>query len=93
MYRYVGNRATLATDPSGNIAFISLVLIAAPLLGFGLTAGYTGIESYRSTGSAFNGQIWGAYGDGLEQIYQRNLEKYGDKLGPTIDYLRSKGKT
>jgi hypothetical protein len=29
----------------------------------------------------------------LEQIYDRNLNKYGDKLGPTIDYLRSKGKT
>jgi hypothetical protein len=29
----------------------------------------------------------------LEQIYQRNLEKYGDKLGPTIDYFRSRGKT
>ena len=25
----------------------------------------------------------------LEQIYQRNLQKYGDKLGPTIDYLRN----
>lgn len=29
----------------------------------------------------------------LEKIYQRNLEKYGDKLGPSIDYLRGKGKT
>ena len=29
----------------------------------------------------------------LEQIYQRNLKKYGDKLGPMIDYLRAKGKT
>ena len=29
----------------------------------------------------------------LEEIYQRNLEKYGDKLGPTIEYLRDKGKT
>jgi len=29
----------------------------------------------------------------LEQIYKRNMNKYGDKLGPTIDYLRSKGKT
>ncbi|RFS15039.1 DUF6443 domain-containing protein [Emticicia sp. C21] len=28
-----------------------------------------------------------------EEIYQRNLEKYGDKLGPTIDYLRQKGKS
>jgi hypothetical protein len=29
----------------------------------------------------------------LEKIYLRNLEKYEDKLGPTIDNLRSKGKT
>ena len=24
-------------------------------------------------------------------IYERNLNKYGDKLGPSIEYLRSKG--
>jgi hypothetical protein len=29
----------------------------------------------------------------LEQIYQRNLAKYGDTLGPTIDWLRARGKT
>lgn len=29
----------------------------------------------------------------LAEIYARNLEKYGDKLGPTIEYLRDKGKT
>ena len=29
----------------------------------------------------------------LEQIYQRNLAKYGDKLGPSIDWLRARGKT
>jgi hypothetical protein len=29
----------------------------------------------------------------LQQIYERNLAKYGDKLGPTIDYLRNKGKS
>ncbi|MCB9140143.1 MAG: hemagglutinin [Caldilineaceae bacterium] len=28
--------------------------------------------------------------DQLEIIYQRNLVKYGDKLGPTIDYLRNR---
>ncbi|GAA0835995.1 hypothetical protein GCM10009080_20710 [Cupriavidus pauculus] len=27
-----------------------------------------------------------------EAIYARNLEKYGDKLGPTVDWLRAKGK-
>lgn len=25
----------------------------------------------------------------LEKIYRRNLDLYGDKLGPTIDYLRN----
>lgn len=28
-----------------------------------------------------------------EEIYKRNLEKYGDELGPTIEYLRGKGKS
>jgi len=32
-------------------------------------------------------------GDMLQQIYQRNIQKYGDKLGPTIDYLRQQGKS
>ncbi|GAB3505077.1 hypothetical protein GCM10027521_60590 [Amycolatopsis cihanbeyliensis] len=27
------------------------------------------------------------------QIYTRNLEKYGDELGPTVEYLRSRGKS
>lgn len=31
--------------------------------------------------------------DMLQKIYSRNIEKYGDKLGPSIDYLRGKGKT
>ncbi|MNT71113.1 hypothetical protein D3C72_2095670 [compost metagenome] len=29
----------------------------------------------------------------LETIYARNLEKYGDKLGPSIDWLRANGKS
>jgi hypothetical protein len=29
----------------------------------------------------------------LEQIYTRNLQRYGDKLGPTIEWLRARGKT
>mgnify|MGYP001791567009 CR=1 FL=1 len=28
-----------------------------------------------------------------ESIYARNLTKYGDQYGPTVDYLRSQGKT
>lgn len=29
----------------------------------------------------------------LEEIYARNLKLYGDKLGPSIEYLRAQGKT
>jgi filamentous hemagglutinin len=29
----------------------------------------------------------------LEEIYARNLKQYGDKLGPTIEWLRAKGKS
>jgi hypothetical protein len=29
----------------------------------------------------------------LEKIYRRNEDKYGDPLGPSIDYLRSRGKS
>jgi RHS repeat-associated protein len=31
--------------------------------------------------------------DMLETIYARNMQKYGDKLGPTIEYLRKQGKS
>ena len=31
--------------------------------------------------------------DKLEQIYQRNIEKYGDPLGPSIDWLLDQGKS
>jgi hypothetical protein len=63
--------ATMATDPSGNLIFVP-VLIAGGLL-FGGTAAYTGWQSYQSTGSVFNGQVWGAYGssvwDSVRSIY------------------------
>lgn len=29
----------------------------------------------------------------LSEIYERNLEKYGDRLGPSIEYLRGRGKS
>ncbi len=29
----------------------------------------------------------------LEIIYARNLEVYGDKLGPSVDWLRANGKS
>jgi hypothetical protein len=28
-----------------------------------------------------------------EEIYARNLQKYGDKLGPSVDWLRARGKS
>jgi RHS repeat-associated protein len=31
--------------------------------------------------------------EALKGIYERNLEKYGDKLGPSIDWLKEKGKS
>ncbi len=31
--------------------------------------------------------------DELSKIYDRNLGLYGDKLGPTVDFLRSQGKS
>ena len=29
----------------------------------------------------------------LKKILERNLQKYGDELGPTIEWLRARGKT
>jgi hypothetical protein len=29
----------------------------------------------------------------LAEIYERNMRVYGDKLGPSIDWLRAKGKS
>ncbi|GGX28220.1 hypothetical protein GCM10010946_01230 [Undibacterium squillarum] len=31
--------------------------------------------------------------DKLKGIYTRNLERYGDKLGPSVDWLRARGKS
>ena len=31
--------------------------------------------------------------DKLAEIYERNLQKYGDKLGPSVDWLRAQGKS
>ena len=31
--------------------------------------------------------------DKLGEIYSRNIEKYGDKLGPTVEWLRARGKS
>ena len=29
----------------------------------------------------------------LAEIYERNLQQYGDRLGPTIEWLRAQGKS
>ena len=29
----------------------------------------------------------------ITKFYQRNIQKYGDKLGPSIEYLRQQGKS
>lgn len=29
----------------------------------------------------------------LAEIYERNLKRYGDRLGPTVEWLRERGKT
>ncbi len=31
--------------------------------------------------------------DKLAEITQRNIQRYGDPLGPTVDWLRGQGKT
>lgn len=31
--------------------------------------------------------------DKLAEIYERNVQKYGDKLGPSVDFLRNQGKS
>ncbi|MDW8244651.1 MAG: RHS repeat-associated core domain-containing protein [Thermogemmata sp.] len=73
LYRTVFNAPTVYTDPSGQLPFLVVFALAAVGLGGGGTAVYTGIESYRTTGSVFNRQIWGAYGDGLRIGAQANV--------------------
>ena len=29
----------------------------------------------------------------LDRFFKRNIDKYGDKWGPTVEYLRSQGKS
>ncbi|MDW8224159.1 MAG: hypothetical protein RMJ82_14545 [Gemmatales bacterium] len=72
-YRYVGNRATLATDPSGYAIFVPVLIIGGLFLGGSVA--YTGYQSYQSTGSVFNGEIWGAYLDGLRIGVQANVNE------------------
>lgn len=44
----------------------------------------------RALGVQYKGLTPDAF---LEKIYERNLAKYGDKLGPSLDWLRAQGKT
>lgn len=63
LYRVVLNAPTIYTDPSGQAIFIPLLIIGgAALLGVG---GCTAYESYRTTGTPFSEEIWGAAATGL----------------------------
>jgi hypothetical protein len=60
----VFNSPTIYTDPTGELPFLVVFVIAAVVIGGG-TAIYTGIESYSATGTPFSGEIWGAGISGL----------------------------
>ncbi len=47
-------------------------------------------EERRALGVEYKGLTPGAK---LREIYERNRRKYGDELGPTIDWLRDAGKS
>jgi RHS repeat-associated protein len=73
LYRYVGNRATLATDPSGNIAWFVAVPLVMSVGGFTWLTGSTALVSYRTTGSWWDAGTWGASWDGLRLGIQANI--------------------
>jgi RHS repeat-associated protein len=76
LYRTVFNAPTVYTDPTGQAIFIPVLVIGGLLVagaalytvGGLLVAGaalYTGWQSYQATGNPFDGQIWGAGGEGV----------------------------
>jgi RHS repeat-associated protein len=73
LYRYVGNRATLATDPSGNLAWFVAVPLVMSVGGFTWLTGSTALVSYRTTGSWWDAGTWGACWDGLRLGIQANV--------------------
>jgi RHS repeat-associated protein len=73
LYRYVGNRATLATDPSGNLAWFVAVPLVMSVGGFTWLTGSTALTAYRTTGSWWDAGTWGACWDGLRLGIQANV--------------------
>jgi RHS repeat-associated protein len=73
LYRYVGNRATMATDPSGNLAWFVAVPLVMSVGGFTWLTGSTALVSYRTTGSWWDAGTWGACWDGLRLGIQANV--------------------
>jgi RHS repeat-associated protein len=63
LYRTVFNAPTVYTDPSGQAIFIPVLVIGGLLVAG--AALYTGWQSYQATGNPFDGQIWGASGEGV----------------------------
>jgi hypothetical protein len=73
LYRYVGNTPTLATDPSGNLAWFVAVPLVMSVGGFTWLTGSTALVSYRTTGSWWDAGTWGACWDGLRLGIQANV--------------------
>jgi len=63
LYRTVFNAPTVYTDPSGQAIFIPVLVIGGLLVAG--AALYTGWQSYQAKGNPFDGQIWGAGGEGV----------------------------
>jgi uncharacterized protein RhaS with RHS repeats len=73
LYRYVGNRATLATDPSGNLAWFVAVPLVMSVGGFTWLTGSTALTAYRTTGIWSDASTWAALWDGLRLGIQANV--------------------
>jgi RHS repeat-associated protein len=73
LYRYVGNRATIATDPSGNIAWFVAVPLVLGVGGFTWLTGSTVLTAERTTGRWSDASTWAALWDGLRLGIQANV--------------------
>ena len=65
LYRYVGNRATLLVDPSGNIVWFVAIPLVLGVGGFTWLTGSTALTADRTTGRWSDASTWRAYWDGL----------------------------
>ncbi len=89
----VGGRAVLALREAYKLEVNSLSSVA-----FKLRAAGSSSEEIARTLHGLRRELGVKYksltpDDVLQKIYQRNLQKYGDKLGPSIDFLRQQGKS